>query len=112
MLIKVEGELGPGVTAKDLVLYIIGHIGTAGGTGYTIEFGGSTIRSLSIEGRMTVCNMSIEGGARAGMIAPDEVTIEYIKGRMQHQHGPCPDNRDFQKYNFLAYEAIKGIRHH
>jgi 3-isopropylmalate/(R)-2-methylmalate dehydratase large subunit len=81
MLIKVEGKLAPGVTAKDIVLAIIGRIGTAGGTGYTIEFAGSAIRSLSMEGRMTVCNMAIEAGARAGLVAVDEKTIEYIKGR-------------------------------
>ena len=81
MLVKVEGQLAKGVTAKDIVLAIIGRIGTAGGTGYTIEFGGSAIRSLSMEGRMTVCNMAIEGGARAGLIAPDEKTFDYVKGR-------------------------------
>ena len=81
MLIRVEGTLARGVTAKDVVLAIIGKIGTAGGTGYTIEFGGSAIRSLSMEGRMTVCNMAIEGGARAGLVAVDEKTIEYVKGR-------------------------------
>ena len=81
MLIKVEGTLGRGVTAKDVVLAIIGRIGTAGGTGYTIEFGGSAIRSLSMEGRMTVCNMAIEAGARAGLVAVDEKTIEYVRGR-------------------------------
>ena len=81
LLIKVEGRLGTGVTAKDVVLAIIGKIGTAGGTGYTIEFGGSTIRGLSMEGRMTVCNMAIEAGARAGLVAVDDKTIQYCKGR-------------------------------
>jgi len=81
MLIRVDGRLNPGVTAKDIVLAIIGEIGTAGGTGYTIEFGGEAIRSLSIEGRMTICNMAIEAGARAGLIAVDETTLQYIKGR-------------------------------
>jgi 3-isopropylmalate/(R)-2-methylmalate dehydratase large subunit len=81
MLIKVEGKVGAGVTAKDIALAIIGKIGTAGGTGYAIEFGGSAIRDLSIEGRMTLCNMAIEGGARAGLVAPDEKTFEYLKGR-------------------------------
>ena len=81
LLIKVEGALQKGVTAKDVVLAIIGKIGTAGGTGYTIEFAGSAIRSLSMEGRMTVCNMAIEAGARAGLVAVDEKTIEYVKGR-------------------------------
>jgi 3-isopropylmalate/(R)-2-methylmalate dehydratase large subunit len=81
MRVRVEGELGAGVTAKDIVLAIIGRIGTAGGTGYTIEFSGSAIRALSVEGRMTVCNMAIEAGARAGLVAVDEVTIEYLRGR-------------------------------
>lgn len=81
MLVKVEGTLARGVTAKDVVLAIIGRIGTAGGTGYTIEFAGSAIRGLSMEGRMTVCNMAIEAGARAGLVAVDEKTIEYVKGR-------------------------------
>ncbi|MDX8130226.1 3-isopropylmalate dehydratase large subunit [Methylomonas sp. OY6] len=81
MLIKVNGKTGPGVTAKDIVLAIIGHIGTAGGTGYTIEFGGDAIRALSMEGRMTVCNMAIEAGARAGLIGCDEKTIEFYQGR-------------------------------
>jgi len=81
MLVKVEGSVARGVTAKDIVLAIIGKIGTAGGTGYTIEFGGSAIRALSMEGRMTLCNMAIEGGARAGLVAVDDKTIEYVKGR-------------------------------
>jgi 3-isopropylmalate/(R)-2-methylmalate dehydratase large subunit len=81
LLVKVEGTLGTGVTAKDVVLAIIGRIGTAGGTGYTIEFAGSAIRSLSMEGRMTVCNMAIEAGARAGLVAVDDKTIAYCKGR-------------------------------
>ncbi len=81
MLVKVNGSLKPGVTAKDVILAIIGKIGTAGGTGYTIEFGGDVIRGLSIEGRMTVCNMAIEAGARAGLVAVDQTTIDYIKGR-------------------------------
>ena len=81
MRVLVEGRVGPGVTAKDIVLAIIGEIGTAGGTGYAIEFAGQAIRDLSIEGRMTVCNMAIEAGARAGMVAVDEKTIDYVKGR-------------------------------
>ena len=81
MLVKVDGALGLGVTAKDIVLAVIGKIGTAGGTGYTIEFAGSAIRALSMEGRMTVCNMAIEAGARAGLVAVDEKTIAYVKGR-------------------------------
>jgi 3-isopropylmalate/(R)-2-methylmalate dehydratase large subunit len=85
MLIKVDGKLGKGVTAKDVALAIIGRIGTAGGTGYAIEFGGEVIRDLSMEGRMTLCNMAIEGGARAGIVAPDEKTFAYLNGR---QHAP------------------------
>ncbi len=81
MRIDVDGQLGPGVTAKDIILAVIGRIGTAGGTGYVMEYTGSAIRGLSMEGRMTVCNMSIEAGARAGLIAPDETTFEYLKGR-------------------------------
>jgi len=81
MLIRVEGELGAGVTAKDVVLHIIGVIGTAGGNGHAMEFAGSAIRSLSMEGRMTICNMSIEAGARAGMVAVDDITIDYVKDR-------------------------------
>lgn len=81
MRILVEGELGPGVTAKDIVLHVIGLIGTAGGTGYVMEFAGSAIRSISMEGRMTICNMAIEAGARAGLIAPDDITFDYLKGR-------------------------------
>ncbi len=81
MLVKIEGKVGAGVTAKDIVLALIGKIGTAGGTGYAIEFGGSAIRALTMEGRMTVCNMAIEAGARVGFVAVDETTIEYLKGR-------------------------------
>jgi 3-isopropylmalate/(R)-2-methylmalate dehydratase large subunit len=81
LLIKVEGQVGRGVTAKDIVLAIIGKIGTAGGTGFAIEFAGAAIRALSVEGRMTVCNMAIEAGARAGMIGADEKTIAYLRGR-------------------------------
>ncbi|MCB1651725.1 MAG: 3-isopropylmalate dehydratase large subunit [Alphaproteobacteria bacterium] len=81
MRITVNGTLPTGVTAKDMILAIIGHIGTAGGTGYVIEYAGEAVRALSMEGRMTMCNMSIEGGARAGLIAPDDTTFNYIKGR-------------------------------
>mgnify|MGYP000167719234 CR=1 FL=1 len=87
MLVQVNGTLPQGVTAKDIVLAIIGEIGTAGGTGYVIEYAGEAIRSLSMEGRMTVCNMSIEGGARAGIIAPDEKTFEYVTGRPKAPKG-------------------------
>src|ERR1700733_13190205 len=85
MAVTVEGELAPGVSAKDVALTVIGAIGTGGGIGHVIEYRGSAIRSLSMEGRMTLCNMSIEGGARAGLVAPDETTFEYVKGR---DHAP------------------------
>jgi len=103
LLISVDGKVGPGVTAKakDIVLAIIGKIGTAGGTGYTIEFGGEAIQALSMEGRMTVCNMSIEAGARAGMVAVDDTTIEYIKGR---PFAPTADQWD------AAVAAWKDLR--
>jgi 3-isopropylmalate/(R)-2-methylmalate dehydratase large subunit len=81
MLVQIDGELMPGVTPKDVVLAVIGQIGTAGGSGYAIEFGGEVIRAMSMEGRMTVCNMAIEAGARVGMVAVDETTLEYVKGR-------------------------------
>ncbi|MDM7322824.1 MAG: 3-isopropylmalate dehydratase large subunit [Gammaproteobacteria bacterium] len=81
MLVRVNGHVGPGVSAKDIILAIIGKIGTAGGTGYTIEFAGEAIEALSMEGRMTLCNMAIEAGARAGLVAVDEKTIEYVRGR-------------------------------
>ena len=87
MLVEVNGSLPAGVTAKDIILEIIGKIGTAGGTGYVIEYAGSTIRDLSMEGRMTICNMSIEAGARAGMIAPDKKTYEYLKGKPMSPSG-------------------------
>ena len=91
MLVKVEGTLPLGVTAKDIILAIIGKIGTAGGTGYAIEFGGSAIRALSMEGRMTICNMAIEAGARAGMVAVDDHTIDYVKGRPYAPQGALWD---------------------
>lgn len=92
MLINVDGKLGKGVTAKDIILYIIAQLGTAGGTGYFVEYAGEAIRNLSMEGRMTVCNMSIEMGARGGMIAPDETTFEYMKGRTY-----APQGEDWDK---------------
>jgi len=91
MLVRVDGKLPDGVTAKDIILAIIGEIGTAGGTGHVIEFAGEAIRALSMEGRMTVCNMTIEGGARAGLIAPDEKTFEYIKGKPRAPKGQALD---------------------
>ena len=91
MRVTVDGELPAGVTAKDIILAIIGEIGTAGGTGHVLEYAGDAIRALSMEGRMTVCNMSIEGGARAGLIAPDEKTFAYIKGRPRAPKGAAWD---------------------
>jgi 3-isopropylmalate/(R)-2-methylmalate dehydratase large subunit len=87
MLVQIDGKVGKGVTAKDIVLAVIGKIGTAGGTGYAIEFGGSAIRALSMEGRMTVCNMAIEAGARSGMVAVDQTTIDYLKNRPMGPQG-------------------------
>ena len=87
MKVEVSGELGNGVTAKDITLTIIGKTGTAGGTGHVIEYCGNAIESLSMEGRMTVCNMAIEGGARAGLIAPDQKTLDYVKGRPHSPKG-------------------------
>lgn len=91
MLIEVNGQLPEGVTAKDIILAIIGEIGTAGGTGHVMEYAGEAIRALSMEGRMTICNMSIEGGARAGLIAPDETTFEYIKDKPRAPRGKAWD---------------------
>ncbi|HYB50137.1 MAG TPA: 3-isopropylmalate dehydratase large subunit [Burkholderiaceae bacterium] len=101
MLVRIEGALGPGITTKDLALALIGRIGTAGGTGYTIEFGGSTIREASIEARMTLCNMAIEAGARAGLVAVDHKTIEYVRGRPM-----APKASDWQ----LALEHWKSLQ--
>jgi 3-isopropylmalate/(R)-2-methylmalate dehydratase large subunit len=101
MLVRVEGELGLGITAKDVILAIIGKIGTAGGTGYTIEFAGSVIRTLSMEGRMTLCNMAIEAGARAGLIAVDDTTIQYLHGRRLAPAGDLWEK---------AVEAWRGLR--
>ncbi|TIP83615.1 MAG: 3-isopropylmalate dehydratase large subunit, partial [Mesorhizobium sp.] len=91
MLVRVDGVLPEGVTAKDIILAIIGEIGTAGGTGYVIEYAGEAIRALSMEGRMTICNMSIEGGARAGLIAPDETTFTYVKDKPRAPKGEAWD---------------------
>ena len=89
--LRVDGKLGPGVTAKDVILYLIGQITTSGGVGYCVEYTGEVVRSLSMENRMTICNMSIEGGARAGLIAPDDTTYEYLRGR---PHAPQGDEFD------------------
>ncbi|KAF2684321.1 3-isopropylmalate dehydratase [Lentithecium fluviatile CBS 122367] len=94
MKVQVDGELAPGVSSKDIILHVIGIIGTAGGTGCVIEFCGSAIRSLSMEARMSICNMSIEGGARAGMVAPDQTTFEYLKGRPL---APKTDSAEWKK---------------
>ncbi len=104
MLVRVDGKLGVGITAKDVALAIIGKIGTAGGTGYSIEFGGEVIRALSMEGRMTVCNMAIEAGARAGIIAPDFKTADYLKGRL---YAPKAANWDkaLAYWNTLSSDA-------
>jgi 3-isopropylmalate/(R)-2-methylmalate dehydratase large subunit len=91
MLVRVDGQLPESVTAKDIILAIIGEIGTAGGTGYVIEYAGEAIRALSMEGRMTICNMSIEGGARAGLIAPDETTFAYVRGKPRAPKGKAWD---------------------
>jgi 3-isopropylmalate/(R)-2-methylmalate dehydratase large subunit len=101
MAITVEGELAEGVTAKDIVLAVIARIGTGGGQGHVLEYRGSAIRALSMEARMTVCNMSIEAGARAGMIAPDDTTVEYLRGR---DHAPVGDDWD------AAVEAWSRLR--
>ena len=105
MLISVDGQVPAGVTAKDIVLAIIGKIGTAGGTGYAIEFGGEAIAALSMEGRMTVCNMAIEGGARAGMVAVDQTTIDYVKGR---PYAPTDDMWDQAVANWNDLVSDEG----
>jgi len=101
MLIRVDGQLSEGVTSKDIILHVIGVIGTAGGTGYTIEFAGSAIEALSMEARMSISNMAIEAGARAGIIPPDDVTFEYLKGRPM-----CPTGEEWDK----AVEYWKSLR--
>ncbi|WP_020680388.1 3-isopropylmalate dehydratase large subunit [Marinobacterium rhizophilum] len=100
MLVRIDGELGTGVTAKDVILHVIGVIGTAGGTGYAIEFGGTAMRSISMEGRMTICNMAIEAGARVGLVACDQVTVDYVKGRPY-----SPKGEDWDR----AVEAWKDL---
>jgi 3-isopropylmalate dehydratase len=102
MKVQVDGELAPGVSSKDIVLHIIGQIGTAGGTGSVIEFCGSAIRSLSMEARMSICNMSIEAGARAGMVAPDQTTFDYLKGRpLAPKYGSAEWNKAVQYWSTL-----------
>lgn len=106
MRIQIDGELAPGVSSKDVVLHAIGKIGTAGGTGAVIEFCGSVIRNLSVEARMSICNMSIEGGARAGMVAPDDITFEYLKGRpLAPKFGSDEWNRAVAYWRALASDA-------
>jgi len=107
MQIRVEGQLGKGVTAKDIALAIIGKIGTAGGTGYAVEFAGSAIRSLSLEGRMTLCNMAIEAGARAGMVAVDDTTIDYVKGR---PYAPKPEQWDAAVTYWRTLHSDEGAK--
>jgi len=108
MLVRVEGKVGAGVTAKDIVLAIIGKIGTAGGTGYAVEFGGAAIRALSMEGRMTVCNMAIEAGARVGFVAVDDTTIAYLKGRPFSPQGEIWDRAAAYWRTLVAGEVWLG----
>lgn len=110
MRIQVDGKLAPGVTSKDIILHAIGIIGTAGGTGAVIEFCGSAIRGLSMEARMSICNMSIEGGARAGMIAPDQITFDYLKGRPL---APKPDSNEWKKATnyWLSLRSDDGAKY-
>lgn len=107
MQVLVEGQLGAGVTAKDIALAIIGKMGTAGGTGYAIEFAGSAIRGLSMEGRMTLCNMAIEAGARAGMVAVDDITINYVKGR---PYAPKPEQWDAAVSYWRTLHSDEGAK--
>lgn len=114
MEVRIEGKLGSGVTAKDVALSVIGKIGTAGGTGYAIEFAGSTVRALSMEARMTLCNMAIEAGARAGMIAVDDTTIDYIKGRPFAPKGEMWDRavdqwRDLHSDEGAVFDAVVAL---
>ena len=109
MLVEVDGRLPPGVTAKDIILAVIGEIGTAGGTGYAIEYAGEAVRALSMEGRMTICNMSIEGGARAGMVAPDEKTYAYLKDRPKSPKGAGWDAA-MRYWETLALGSRRGVR--
>ena len=110
MAVNVDGVLPPGVSAKDIILAVIAKIGTGGGQGYVIEYRGSAIESLSMEGRMTICNMSIEAGARAGMVAPDETTFEYLRGR---PHAPTGADWDaaVEAWTRAAHRRRRRIRH-
>ena len=110
MAVTVDGALPPGVTAKDLILAVIARIGTGGGQGHVIEYRGEAIRALSMEARMTVCNMSIEAGARAGMVAPDETTYDYLRGR---PHAPQGDDWDdaVAYWEHAAHRRRRGLRH-
>jgi 3-isopropylmalate dehydratase len=110
MRIQVDGELAPGVSSKDIILHAIGVIGTAGGTGAVIEFCGSAIRGLSMEARMSICNMSIEGGARAGMVAPDEITFEYLKGRPLAPKVDSPEWEKAVKY-WTSLQSDEGAQY-
>jgi 3-isopropylmalate/(R)-2-methylmalate dehydratase large subunit len=107
MKVEVTGSLGPFVTAKDITLSIIGETGTAGGTGHVIEYSGEAIRALSMEGRMTVCNMAIEGGARAGLIAPDDTTFAYVKGR---PHAPKGGEWELAEAHWRGLTTDEGAR--
>ncbi len=110
MAVNVEGELPPGVSAKDIILAVIAKIGTGGGQGHVIEYRGSAIEALSMEGRMTICNMSIEAGARAGMVAPDETTYEFLRGR---PHAPTGAQWDaaVAAWDATAHRRGRRIRH-
>jgi len=115
MLVRVDGQLQVGVTAKDVVLAVVGEIGTAGGTGYAIEFGGEVVRNMSMEGRMTMCNMSIEAGARMGMVAVDDTTLEYVKGRPYAPAGAMWDQakeawRDLHSDANAAFDRVVELR--
>ena len=114
MLVRVDGELGIGVTPKDVVLHVIGVIGTAGGTGYAIEFGGDVFRNMSMEGRMTVCNMAIEAGARVGLVAVDQTTIDYFDGRPfapkgEHWNAAVAEWRDLTSDTDAEFDAVVEI---
>ena len=115
MLVRIDGQLGEGVSAKDVVLAVIGKIGTAGGTGYAIEFGGEVVRAMSMEGRMTMCNMSIEAGARMGMVAVDDTTLEYVKGRPYAPRGELWEQaeaawRDLHSDADAVFDQVVEIR--